>query len=257
MTTDIFIVTHLKDKVWLEWCVKSIVKFVRGFHEIVVLVPKTEASHFSIPGIQLKAFDQMPEPRSHLHHCLQKCCADQWCSADFMLYIDADCIFREPVDVTDYFVNGKPVLLMESYDWMARCGNPAVCWKQGTSDVLGFVPTHEFMRRHPAVHCRDLFPMFKAHIEKVHSMPLEKYALSRQASRPVGFNDFNNLGAFAYRFLPERYEFIDITNAPDKRPRDHLIQYWSHGDIGQPQDRWLDGKCESIVPIKEIRSLVL
>lgn len=257
MTTDIFIVTHRRDRSWLDWCVKSIYKFVAGFNQIVVLVPTPELSAFDSNGIKLVSFDQSPPPRGHIHHCLQKCMANKWCDADFILFVDSDCIFREPTSVNDYFVNGRPILLMESYSSLERQKNPALCWRSGTSEVLGFIPTHEFMRRHPAVHCRELFPAFKSHIERIHRMGLEQYALSCRPENPVGFNDFNNLGAFANRFMPDKYHFIDITHAQGKRPRDHLIQYWSHGAIDQPQERWLDGKCDSVIPIEEIGRLLL
>jgi hypothetical protein len=172
------------------------------------------------------------------------------------LFLDADCLFREPTSVSDYFVDGKPVLLMESYASMQKEGNPAVCWLPGTTDVLGFMPTHEFMRRHPAVHCRELFSAFRSHVEKVHQQPFEPYALSRRHENPCGFNDFNNLGAFAKHYMPERYYFIDLTNAPFMRPRDHLIQYWSHRRPDEMQERWLDGQKKNVCPLAEIRRLL-
>lgn len=251
------IVTHLNDKPWLEWCLKSIRKFVTGYNEVVVLVPSAEAKQFQNVPAQLKSFNQAPPPKGHIHHCIQKCRADCWCKADAILFLDADCIFREPVSVSsDYFVGGKPVLLMESYESMKKNGCPALCWRAGTEDVMGFRPVFEFMRRHPAVHWRDLFQPFRDYITGIHHQDFETYALSRQHGNPVGFNDFNNLGAYAARFMADRYHFIDLTNWPERRPRDHIIQYWSHGGLNRPQDRWLDGKLERVIPLQEIKHLI-
>lgn len=250
--------THLPDKPWLEWCLKSIQKFATGYKEIVVLVPRSEENQFRKIPARLCSFEQAKPPKGHLHHCIQKCRADHWCKGDCILFLDADCVFREPVSIPDeYFVDGKPVLLMESYESMERSGCPALVWRAGTEEVMGFRPVYEFMRRHPAVHWRDLFQSFRDYITGIHNQQFEPYALSRKPGNPVGFNDFNNLGAYAARFMADRYHFIDLTGWPELRPRDHLIQYWSHGGLNQPQDRWLDGKLERVIPLEEIKALGL
>jgi hypothetical protein len=176
--------------------------------------------------------------------------------AGLVCYIDSDCIFREPVKPDDYMVDDKPVMLVESYAALKRKNDGAVCWQKGTADVLGFNPTHECMRRHPAVHWTITLQCFREHIEDVHNKDFDSYAMSRKHDFPVGFNDFNNLGAFAHRFMPSSYHIVDLTDHPERRPRDKIIQYWSHSPIDKPQDNWLDNKKRTVVPIEEIKKIL-
>lgn len=261
MRTDIIIVTYSKDKAWLEHCLASIQKFAAGFHKILVAVPDWEAGEFremcDLHGAQLCGFPQVRDRRGHLHHCLMKCTANKLDpEADLFLYMDADCIFINPVTPADYMMDGKPVLLIESYASLERRKDPAVCWMHGTSHVLGFVPKYECMRRHPAVHHAQVLRSFKEWVEQRHGRSMESFALSQSQTFPVGFNDFNNLGAYAFRFHQEKYTIIDLTNNRGLRPKDKLLQFWSHGPIDKPQENWLDNQKRIVVPIEEIRKIL-
>jgi len=262
MKTDIFIVTHSRHLPWLRLCLQSIRKFASGFHRVVIVVPMAECGAFNLiqdfdSRISLCTFRQSDPPLSHLHHCYVKCTANEFdCTADYFLYIDSDCVFREPVAPEDYFVGDKPVLLCEAYESIIRKKMPEICWRDGTSKTLGFVPTHECMRRHPAVHSSDVLKKFRQHVEAVHHMNMLDYALAQRPDFPVGFNDFNNLGAYAHRFHPDQYHLIDLTDHPELRPHDKLVQYWSHGDPTRPQKRWLDGKEQEVIPVLEIRTFL-
>lgn len=265
MNMEIFIVSHAKDFEYLLCCLGSIQKFCSGFSGVTVLVPYPDLSKL-IPHIHqwkgetkisLLGFDQVPEPRSHLHHCIQKCHADQHCpGADLVLFMDSDCVWREPVTPEDYLIDKKPVLIVKSWAALSREKSGSVCWLPGTTEVLGFVPTHETMQRHPTVHWVSMFPRFRNHVSFYHQQPFDEYALSCKPDFPVGFNDFNNLNSFAQKFMEDSYHIIDVSDHPELRPRDKLIQYWSHGPIDKPQENVLDGVKRIVVPIKEITQLL-
>lgn len=263
MNVDIFIVTHAKDSEWVHYCLLSIDKFAKGFERVLLMVPLQDYELFNPmqklhSKVKVIPFYQAPPPLGHLHHCVIKCSADQFGGfTDYFLFMDSDCIFREPATPEDYFIGGKPVLLCESYESLQLRNAGETCWKEGTSRTLGFVPTHECMRRHPAVHYGFILKKFREHVEVLHGVEFLAYALSQKPDHPVGFNDFNNLGAFVRRFHSDRYHLIDLTNHPERRPRDKLIQYWSHGGLDNPQERWLDGRSERIVPREEIKKVLL
>lgn len=265
MKCEIFIVSHRKDFDYLMFCLGGIKKFAVGFSGVTILVPSEDVSVLAphVRGWQhefplsVMGFNQEPEPKCHLHHCVKKCQADQYCpSADYIMFMDSDCVFREPVTPDDYIINTRPVILMESYKALEARNDPACCWKKGTTEVLGFVPEYETMRRHPTAHWKDTFRNFRDHIVDFHNLPFEMFALSRDPSFPVGFNDFNNLNSYAQRVYPDKYHFIDITDHPELRPRDKLIQYWSHGPINKPQENTLDGKVRTVTPIEEIQKIL-
>lgn len=243
MRVDILVVSYAKDAEWTRYCLASIQKFARGFGSVFLVVPRQHLEHFDKVPARIHAFDERPAPLGHLHHLLMKCTADEISPyADFILHLDADCIFAEPVTPEDYFVDGKPVLLYQAYDSMTE---DCSCWKQPTQDALGFEVEYEFMRRHPAVHYRQFYKVLRHHVSTVNKQPFADYLFSRKPNFPVGFSEFNALGALAFHQGWD-YHFIDLAKEP--RPPDKLIQFWSHGKLDEPQDIWLDGKKINVVP---------
>lgn len=239
--TDIFIVSFRRDVEFTNYCLRSIAKFAEGFHRVVLLVPKTDADLFTNdclkpelirlfndddkPSLYLKTFDQVPD-KGMLHHEAMICSADMFCNADYILHMDADCVFKEPVTPDDYFVNGKPVLLKESFDRLeANCR----FWQQAVEKALGFKPQYETMRRHPAVHPRWLYAKVREAVEKHTGKPFVDYVLSCQNHFPQGFAEFPTLGAWALQYAPDAHHWIDRDTQPE--PPHKLRQFWTHGGV--------------------------
>jgi hypothetical protein len=224
----------MQDLPWLEYCLRSITKFATGFHETVVLVPEQEVNGFrylALPaGCHLATYARdSDKAKWHLHHQVMKCHADLWCKgSDFVLHTDSDCVFSKPVAPEDYFVDGKPVMLMESYARLTN--NP---WQVPTQNTLKRLISHEFMRRHPQVNPIAVYPGLRERIRELHSQSFDDYVLSRKADFPWGFSEHNVIGAYAWFEHHDAYHWIDV--AKDPRPADKLIQFWSHSPIDKPQ----------------------
>ncbi len=253
MNTEIFVVSYRKDFVWLDWCLKSIKKFCEGFSGTTVLVPRPDAAALRAMGhdIKVRTFDEAPPPLGMMHHQAMNCCADVYCyDSDFVLHVDSDCILTDYVTPAEYFRAGKPILLIEEY---ARLGD-RVPWQPIMSEVMGELCRYETMRRHPAVHYRELYGDCRNAIEKAHDCPghFEEYILSLKPDFPQGFSEFNALGHIAISpKWRDRYAVIDLAN--EARPRDLIRQYWSHGPIDQEQSTPFGAMA---VPIKEIRTIL-
>ena len=255
MNTEIFIVSYLRDKPWLEFNLRSIEKFCKGFAGVTVLVPELEFQAFSdanlhrLTALTLKTYDR-PEPESHWHlrHQVEKCYADVWCpAADFILHTDSDCIFTEPVTPEDYFENGKPVMLHEAYSMLPA----TIPWKAVTELALGFPVQQETMRRHPQVNPAGVYEAVRSHIAGVHKMDFRDYVMRCKADFPWGFSEHNAIGAFALHDATwrERYHWIDL--ATQKAPKDKLIQFWSHSPPDKEQEIshfWHDLTWKRVVP---------
>lgn len=255
MRTEILIVTWSKDIEYLKFNLRSIGKFCSGFEGTTLLVAEQEAGLFdplaSDFGCRLCTYKRVDDPRLwHLHHQAQKCCADLHCpEADFVLFTDSDCVFTEPVTPDEYFVDGKPVLLMEAFSRLA--GNP---WKPTVDRALCIDAQYELMRRHPAVHYREMFEEFRQRVESCHKTDFMSYVLSCKSDFPWGLSEFASLGAFVHwsNMWRDKYHFIDVATMP--RPKDKLAQFWSHAPIDQPQDLPSGGRgC----PIETFRKLGL
>lgn len=236
---------------YLEYCLRSIAKFATGFQNIVLVVAEEEEKLFRQyqSDCVLKAYKRVSEPiKWHLDSQAQKCLADVHCTADFVCFVDSDCCFIEPVTPSDYFASGKPILLIESFDRLPD--NP---WKWPTDKALGIDAKWESMRRHGAVHYRGLFVEFRRHIQNNHGVLFRDYVLSCKPEFPWGFSEFVALGNFAI-ISPwkDKYHFIDL--GMQVRPKDKLLQFWSHAPIDKLQDLPSGGKG---TPMEEFRRLGL
>lgn len=238
MKTSILIVTHLKDRDYLELNLRSIAKFSTGFHEVVVLVPHDEYDEFGAfvgkyPVSLVYYLRNCAPSHCHLIHQLQKCRSDSWCpDADFVLHTDSDCMFTEAVSPEDYFVDGKPVMVYTEYSKLTE----RTPWSPVVTAALKKRTMHEFMRRHPQVNPLGVYAALRDRIEQLHNMPFDDFVMTRKPNFPWGFTEHNIIGAFAFGD-PEfktQYHWHDTT--VNGMPKEKLIQFWSHSPVDRPQE---------------------
>lgn len=228
MNVQIQIVSYFKDRGWLDYAIESIEKFCSGFAGVVLVIPQDELNHFidvKSNMISIKTYNRTKDKSKwHLHHQIMKCNAELYCpEADFILHTDSDCIFTEPITPNEYFVDGKPVMLVEKYE---RLGGSN--WKTTTDKALGINSVWETMRRHPAVHYRGMYSQFRSAVMAHNRMQFENYVLRCKPDFPWGFSEFNAIGNFIMQ-RPEwrdKYHIIDLET--QQRPKDKLLQFWSH-----------------------------
>lgn len=238
--TEIFIVTYFLDAEWLRHCLYSIKKFATGFAGVTVVFPDRDFDELSavclgaeIDHLTIEMFTEA-EGKGMIHHMAVEMLADEYTRSDFILHMDSDCLFIEPVTPLDYFVEGKPVLLMEQYSRFAERYPTILQWKTTSEKALNFPCPFETMRRHPAVHHRSLYSRVRQRIEEVHKKPFLEYVLSCKPDFPQGISEFNVLGAYARQEMLDQYHWIDC--AKEIRPREKIWQGWSHGGFDRPSD---------------------
>lgn len=250
MKTEILIVSHRADKAWLEYNLKSIRKFAEGFSGVTLVVPEGDMDAFLPLAKQYGTHIHGHTLAGHLGAQAQKCLADKHCpEADFILHTDSDCVFTEPVTPEDYFVNGKPVMLIERFSRLA--GNP---WASVVEKALGFSPAFETMRRHPQVNSRGIYQDMREHIEQKHGVDFISFVMSQKADFPWGFTEHCTIGAFAlhdHRWR-DKYHWVDVAVQPWPKPK--LAQFWSHSPPEQAQDLPSGGKG---VPLETFQKLGL
>lgn len=245
MKTDLFIVSCLKHRHWLEYCLASITKFARGFERVVVLVPDTEGPAFSELCLKHNAHLRVgrePAGKGHLWQCLQKCRADEHCAgADFVMHLDSDCIFRQPVTPEDFFQDGKPVLLIEEYASLEK-QFPGFPWRPVVEATLGRPVRYETMRAPGMVNPIGIYADVRQAVVRAQDEPFDDYVLSCQNQFPQTFCEFNTIGAIALEEpWVHRYEVRDVVG--DGWPAQKIIQGWSHATLDQPVSISLDGKA--------------
>lgn len=258
MNTEILIVSHAKDAEWLKHCLRSIRKFARGFHQTTVVVPRHDQAVFAELCRSMEArmalFDQVPQPRSHLHHNIVKCRADEYCpGADFICHVDSDCIFRENVTPENYFVDGKAILLHQTYASLER-QFPSYPWRSRVEKALHEKVSQDFMRRHPMVNPKAVYGATRQAVVRAQDVDFDRYVLAQKPDYPSGFCEFNTIGQVAWTQFHDAYYWIDVEKEP--YPRSKLIQFWGHGGLDAKQNIWLDGKEIAVHPRQMIGEIL-
>lgn len=237
---EIFIVTYHKDAEFLKYCLFSIKEFAAGFTGVTVVCPDRDVEiiepicrEWGPSDVSIELF-QEPEGKGMVAHMAIECLADQYVKADYVLHFDSDCIFTERVSPADYFVGGKPVLLIEAYERFKDKHPGVMRWQVCTSKALGRKVEYETMRRHPAVHPVALYGLARLAVVAAQKQPFWDWAISGQNAFPQDWSEYNLLGSVALEQMHNSYHWIDC--GKEVPPKDKLIQFWSHGGLDRPTD---------------------
>ena len=242
MSTEIFIVSYAKHFPWLSYCLQSTSKFATGFSGITVLIPRGQESQLpddikNSTSYKICLGDEWPG-RGMTWHMAQIMRADQWCpQADFILHTDSDCLFTEPVTPDDYFVDGKPVLYYERFSTLTKKHPDVGVWQRVTQECLPFPVLYETMRRHPAVHHRNVYAEARGAIVTKTKQPVDDYIKSCREEYPNGFCEFVTLGnvVMHQEHLRKQYHLVDTAEFKNGWPRQKICQFWSHSPPHIPQ----------------------
>jgi hypothetical protein len=236
MKADIFIRTYEKDIELLQYCLRSIEKYCKGFRHIIITIPARDRhllgynpkyQVFTVPHYQ---DDYLGQQSTKLH-------AHYYTDADFILYVDSDCIFLKPVTPKTFMKDGKPFILKTKYSEMS---GDVLVWKPITEKALGFTVEYEYMRRLPLMYHREHLSQLQNALQIRHGKKLETY-INTQPLR--SFSEFNVLGAFCEKYYPGMYVFQDTTAGI---PEAVVWQYWSH-DFRNENKNTLIEKIEKIL----------
>lgn len=237
--------TFGRDLEWLRFSLESFKKYCTGFAGVTIVVPTWDVDKFlqferySTPDcpVLIKNFLEYPG-KGFVHHLAMKCYADVFSpEATHILHMDPDCLFCASQTPDDYFVDHKPVLLIEPYEVLKTIHPARYNWKGVTEEAVKFEVTHETMCRHPAVHPAETYKVTRTHIEKVHLTPFIDFVVKQKNAYPQGFGEFNTLGAVAVKFRPTHYHFIDLEDkGPANGPISKVWQGWSYTGVHSPDN---------------------
>jgi hypothetical protein len=201
MGIDIFIKSYKEDFKWLKYCLQSITKNVTGYNEIIIIIPEGERHLIDFPLPERTFIHTLKEEgHGYMFQQFVKMTAHYYSSANYIMYVDSDCIFHSPVNVQDLIIDGKPQILMTSYSELPK----DVQWQKPTADFIGAVPEYEFMRRHCLIYHKQTLVNISSF-----KPDLKKYILSIHSRH---FSEFNVMGFYAYTYERDLYNFVDTKN---------------------------------------------
>ena len=212
---DIFIKSYYKDFKFLNYCLKSIEKYLTGYNKIVIVIPKRDYQiymaviHTDLP-IELHAVDEYGDGYLYQQYC--KMTAYKYCDSQFIMFVDSDCIFYKHINLQPLIINGTPEILYTHY---SKVGD-AICWKPCTERFMNDTVHYEYMRRLPLIYHRET-------LETIHTLEPNLESIVMNSGM---FSEFNALGAWAHKNHADKYRF---ENTDNWQYVDHLnIQLWSH-----------------------------
>lgn len=239
---SIFVVSFRRDLPFMGYLCRSYEKFCTGFREFVVVVPEYDYELFAPLFRDFKFIkpywyaDDLERP--FLMHQVEKLQADAYCTGEYIMHVDSDCVFTQPCTPSFYFADGKPVLYRERFDTLTN--KLRLHWKEAVLNATGIDCQYDYMVRHPAVHHRGLYQEVRLAIARKNRKQYknwDKYILSCRNEFPQGFAEHPTQGAVAAEVMPDRYHFVDFdVRTPDggypyDKSRDALKANWSHGGI--------------------------
>jgi hypothetical protein len=237
-----FIVTYAKDAEWFSYAIRCIKKFCTGFQGVTVAVPNRDKHLFKALMLQhnfrLYGYDEV-QGKGFVQHEAIMGMADTIVpkKTEFVIHLDSDCMYHTPTTPEDYFIDGKPVYLIRTYESLVDDkGVISDCaqWRGPTAQQLGFDPIVYSMCRHPTVLPIGFYKLYRDHIENVHKKSFMEYFLEGKNEFPSNRMDWTAMGAFAYQQMPDAFHWIDIGKNP--APKDRQAAFWSHSGV-KPEHR--------------------
>ena len=221
MNIDIFIRTYSHDFYLLEYCIKSIKKYVTGYNDIIICVREKEYDLFlkHITVTDEKIF-KTHDFSDKIDYCGQQICklyADIYSNSDYILYIDSDTVFYNFMNVNNYFKNGNMIILK---DYWKDVGD-ANCWKKCLIE-FDLLTEYELMRSVPYIYPTALLSKIREHITSKTKLDFLNGCL--QIYKKCGFSEFNIMGSYALKNNISGISFVfsnEILNTFSK-------QFWSH-----------------------------
>jgi hypothetical protein len=237
MKVDIFIRTYARDIEALQYCLKSIDKFCKGFRKIIITCPAKDR-HLLGYNPKYEVHTVQHYQNDYLGQQITKLLAHEFSNdSDFIFFIDSDCVVTEPISPKSFMSkDGRPQILKTSYEELGD----TVPWKSITEKALGWKIDYEYMRRLPQMYHREHLSQLRNFLQIRHTKRIETYIMEQPHN---AFSEFNVLGAFCDKYYNNMYEFIDTA---DNIPKAVVMQYWSH-DMHNDNKESMVKKIEKIL----------
>jgi hypothetical protein len=246
-TVDIFIMTYGADAYWTRYCLKSIRKYLTGFRDIVVGCPE------NVPAVEkactehnARLFTFEHKDPGHMQQQVYKMSADLHCKpgVDWIMLLDADCIFTHPVTVESQFVRGRPIYCYD--EWEA---DHTYQWQEGTEKFAGWTIQYNFMRRHGMCFKPQHLQRLRKHVESRHGDfesavmgqwdETTEWFPAREGDRrwqPWGkptLSEFCLMGSLMWRMFHRDFCWWNVADFdwPGGERYSFFKQFWSHYDV--------------------------
>ena len=226
-TVDIYIRTYKKDFDILRYCLISIKRNLSGYRKIIINVRSKELDLLKSSLSNLELFNEITFIGSHNYHnsidyCGQQICkleADLYTDADYILFIDSDCLYSSHTSVYDYFNSetGKLYILKTRWEEIPNTHHWKRCLRR-----LGLLTDYDLMRRLPQLYPTDVFRNIRALIENKCGKRYIEGILDIYSK--CSFSEFNVIGSYMFLNCSD----VEFTEYDPSKHQIKCTQLWSY-----------------------------
>jgi hypothetical protein len=196
----------------------SIKKNVTGYNNLILLIPVRDKNNFDTSNLPDRTLIHYVDDsgNGYLKQQVLKLQAYKYSFADYIMFSDSDVIFDHSINLQDFVSDDKPEILYTHYDKVES----AFIWKKPTEDFLKEPVDFEFMRRNNLIYHRST-------LENISNYEGNLEYIVMNSER---FSEFNLMGAYAFKFEKEKYNFINTDEWAYTEPKG--IQLWGWAENG-------------------------
>lgn len=220
MSIDIFIRTYRRDFPLLRICLYSIFKYVTSFRRIIIAVREKEYSLLMDSLRREPYFDKLSivkeynfdDSIDYLGQQITKLHADCFTDADYILFVDSDCVFHAPFDISlqmfsEETDNKKRIYLVA--DKFSDIDSRCLVWKRFL-ELCRLPSDTEFMRRLPLLYPSGLLKRVRQFLSHQRKQPFGNACMQvyRSMTPFYTFSEFNLIGAYARTYEPSAFCFV-------------------------------------------------
>ncbi len=222
---DLVIRSYYRDFRWLRLALASIDIFLRGYREVVLLLPESSMDRWreslAPEGMPLRLVVCKDYADDYLGQQVSKLYADQVSGADYIAHLDSDCSFVRPTScLEELFRAGRPIHI-----YRQSAVRPAFDgWRRSVQRILGINTVSDFMVKLPAVYPREIYSQLRQFVLGLHGQELAELVLAQRSDQ---FSEFSVLGAYAFEYMHERFTWLEAED--ESLASWPCIQFWSRG----------------------------
>jgi len=253
MTHQFLVASYKPDFQWLRHNLRSLLRFSKGFLPPAVVVPPEDADYAREVVAQVGYGTVLVKAGPGFGRAqIVMMSGDLYCPrADYIYLTGSDCMAVKPFGPEEYWKDGKPLMLWNTWDHLAAHNAPCMFWRAGVEHALGGTSVGEFMRRLPIVYPKELYPRVRAAIAERHR-DFESYVL-HSVNHVRNFSESDVMGEYAWRHMRDVYTWHCLDSEP-YHGASAMSQFWSRGGLERPSDRH-GGKLPRDVIIEILGSL--
>lgn len=237
MAIDIFFRTYKRDFELIKYSIYSIFKYVTSFRNVIITVRTKEYYDFlntikhesfyldNVDKIKIFPVYNFQDNIDYFGQQVSKLNADMFTDAEYILFVDSDCIFYDNFDIKSMFdTDNKIILLIETFE---NLPDGYSVWKK-CLELCEFTTEYEFMRRLPLLYPSNLLKNLKNYIVQKYNTSFENACLQIYNLSEKYFSEFNLLGAYGYLHDPQYFNFTkqsESTEIPLKQIQNYDYSY--------------------------------